>query len=571
MVRNSVEYGQCRLKLSRQYEARYGRTLSDLDKRNLGIRGFQKGGIVYASEGRGIDGSSSERTGKGLVEEIREMVTRSGKTRETFRGKTRKGYGYGVGQYNPRLDKRTATKSQMGSYDNQSMEWRYTSHPSTLFKLGGIAYRSSGEEVKESFEDIIRRNTRIATGKTFIDQSRLQVTDDPRYREWVMNPDDPRKYKDVEAEIKVDIAKYVDDLYQANKTLFLSRRDAIKGMPEGVAFDKEASIMKSAGVAEATIKQMADTARIFGLSPQEVEEVSKTTLFTNTKRTIVDEADTVGQYFKDANLIAVYDDGGKPTEDRAASHEFMHRIRNIIGEPHVKRKTYENAPTVEGEAKLIGEILTLPSDERDFELQKLTVHLDQLKRLYGMLPETEQKEAALSRRVLSGIRGQQFDNLLAQEVPKQIFHEYTTYDAPAALLSELYHHENAGLQWLKDRLPLLGRSKEGTEKFFEDVFGVLKYQSGGKIPGYGGGDTVPVMAEKGEWIINKEASARYNPILSAINNNTVGRFNQGGKVGYYAAGGRRVDNRELTDTEARSAFRKCVKDIFSTDFLLSKQ
>jgi len=55
MGRNSLEYGQCRLKLARQYEARYGRTLSDLDKRNLGIRGFQKGGIVYADEGRWID------------------------------------------------------------------------------------------------------------------------------------------------------------------------------------------------------------------------------------------------------------------------------------------------------------------------------------------------------------------------------------------------------------------------------------------------------------------------------------------------------------------------------------
>jgi len=213
-------------------------------------------------------------------------------------------------------------------------------------------------------------------------------------------------------------------------------------------------------------------------------------------------------------------------------------------------------------------------------LQELTITLDQAKRLYGTLPELDRtKEKSLSRRILSGRRGDDLNDLILGEVDWADFERFVNYDSSAAILSELYHHKNSGLQWLKDRLSTLGHSKEDNEKFFGDVYDILgfsqgdlipRFQSGGKIPGYGGGDTVPVMAEKGEWIINKEASAKYNPILSAINNNTVGRFNQGGKVGYYAAGGRRVDNRELTDTEARSAFRKCVKDIFSTDFLLSK-
>ena len=80
MGRNSVEYGQCWLKLARQYEARYGRTLSDLDKRNLGIRGFQKGGIVYASEGRGIDGRAME------------YILHQGRSRKEARAPSRDGY-----------------------------------------------------------------------------------------------------------------------------------------------------------------------------------------------------------------------------------------------------------------------------------------------------------------------------------------------------------------------------------------------------------------------------------------------------------------------------------------------
>ena len=41
--------------------------------------------------------------------------------------------------------------------------------------------------------------------------------------------------------------------------------------------------------------------------------------------------------------------------------------------------------------------------------------------------------------------------------------------------------------------------------------------TGKQLPGYGGGDKVPVMAEAGEWIINKERSRRFGSLLNAIN------------------------------------------------------
>jgi len=55
------------------------------------------------------------------------------------------------------------------------------------------------------------------------------------------------------------------------------------------------------------------------------------------------------------------------------------------------------------------------------------------------------------------------------------------------------------------------------------------YQTGGKIPGYGGGDKVPALLEEGEWVINKEASrAVGDNVLAAINSGDVQKFATGG-------------------------------------------
>jgi hypothetical protein len=67
------------------------------------------------------------------------------------------------------------------------------------------------------------------------------------------------------------------------------------------------------------------------------------------------------------------------------------------------------------------------------------------------------------------------------------------------------------------------------------IFDVKGFQSGGKIPGYGGGDTVPILAEKGEYIINKQSASRYHSVLEAINNKGIQGFQSGGLV--YAQGG----------------------------------
>ena len=51
--------------------------------------------------------------------------------------------------------------------------------------------------------------------------------------------------------------------------------------------------------------------------------------------------------------------------------------------------------------------------------------------------------------------------------------------------------------------------------------------SGGRLNGYGGGDTVPAMLEPGEFVINKKSSAKHAPLLKAINKNELPGFNQG--------------------------------------------
>jgi hypothetical protein len=54
-----------------------------------------------------------------------------------------------------------------------------------------------------------------------------------------------------------------------------------------------------------------------------------------------------------------------------------------------------------------------------------------------------------------------------------------------------------------------------------------EYASGGKIPGYGGGDSVPSMLEPGEFVINKKAATAHRELLRSINSN---RFAAGGVV-----------------------------------------
>src|SRR5699024_8131018 len=65
----------------------------------------------------------------------------------------------------------------------------------------------------------------------------------------------------------------------------------------------------------------------------------------------------------------------------------------------------------------------------------------------------------------------------------------------------------------------------------------LKRQSGGHIPGYGGGDRVPALLEQGEFVIPKRRVGQYGlTFLEAIRTGTlnagqIGRYQSGGVVG----------------------------------------
>lgn len=60
--------------------------------------------------------------------------------------------------------------------------------------------------------------------------------------------------------------------------------------------------------------------------------------------------------------------------------------------------------------------------------------------------------------------------------------------------------------------------------------GIIYAQNGltdGQINGYGGGDKVPALLEPGEFVINKESSAKFAPMLRSINNGTYGQHSGG--------------------------------------------
>jgi hypothetical protein len=105
-----------------------------------------------------------------------------------------------------------------------------------------------------------------------------------------------------------------------------------------------------------------------------------------------------------------------------------------------------------------------------------------------------------------------------------------------------------------------------------------------KLPGYGGGDRVPVMAEAGEFIINKESTSRFLPVIEAINSNAVSVADFGKRFGgvirssmkapmpVYAHGGQvpssskgntyiTVKVKPTYMTGSRSDIRKVVADI----------
>lgn len=60
---------------------------------------------------------------------------------------------------------------------------------------------------------------------------------------------------------------------------------------------------------------------------------------------------------------------------------------------------------------------------------------------------------------------------------------------------------------------------------------VQRFAAGGRLPGYGGGDRIPALLEAGEFIIRKEAVARFGSnLFAALNSLQLPKFAAGGQV-----------------------------------------
>ena len=72
----------------------------------------------------------------------------------------------------------------------------------------------------------------------------------------------------------------------------------------------------------------------------------------------------------------------------------------------------------------------------------------------------------------------------------------------------------------------------GSSSLFED-FGSLFMASGGSVfgPGTGTSDSIPAMLSNGEYVVNAAKTARFRPLLEAINSNRLSHLAAGGLVG----------------------------------------
>ena len=71
---------------------------------------------------------------------------------------------------------------------------------------------------------------------------------------------------------------------------------------------------------------------------------------------------------------------------------------------------------------------------------------------------------------------------------------------------------------------------EMVSKKYWDIQSGIRRKTGGPIPGYGGGDTVPAMLERGEYVMRKEAAQKYGTGLMNSINSGMAKFMAGGIV-----------------------------------------
>ena len=81
------------------------------------------------------------------------------------------------------------------------------------------------------------------------------------------------------------------------------------------------------------------------------------------------------------------------------------------------------------------------------------------------------------------------------------------------------------------------------QHFLGKAEAIPRYQQGGQLPGYGGGDRRLILAEDGEFIVRKEVAKKYLPELHGLNTGSpIRRYQSGGRVQpQYATTGKMVD------------------------------
>ncbi len=133
--------------------------------------------------------------------------------------------------------------------------------------------------------------------------------------------------------------------------------------------------------------------------------------------------------------------------------------------------------------------------------------------------------------------------------------------------------EIKGVTFLSQEETKALKKKEAEEKEAAGNNKKKKYfATGGKIHGYGGGDTVPALLEAGETIIKKESTAKYgDTFLKLLNEGKIPKFATGGKVGQGTGSGTGSSNQNFSkdfniqiSSNSRQDFDNYAKEVESS-------
>jgi len=114
--------------------------------------------------------------------------------------------------------------------------------------------------------------------------------------------------------------------------------------------------------------------------------------------------------------------------------------------------------------------------------------------------------------------------------------------------------------------------KDSFSNFPKDRNGLVIYQgptvledipkkaAGGLLPGFGGGDRRLIMAEDGEFVVNKHSTRQFLPLLRNINSRVRPRgYQDGGRVSFGDINVRESNSAQVTAREVVSEIRRGVR------------